>query len=291
MYLGVALRGVLPAPSRILQSIESSELQRKLLLTDFIFLCKTWNYFVLFWNRFLYFSVKTETISCSFGTDFHIFVQILKPFLAFSAMPQLLYMPTTVTSVGAIRAMGCAESYYSWPPTIKCSSRKPRELKNYWSHFGWVQWKIRCIISCWFFTGAGGISGNLTLFKIFWTLVVGFGQNETFSFINNFLISVLIFHDRFVHPILQHACMWFVCVFDRRIMCLHATTVSPSLGTPLRPSPVSPCYVGFGPNSHASCIPPIAHVLDSQSSCWRCVLGYIINSFSSHVSYTHYLHL
>ena len=32
-------------------------------------------------------------------------------------MRLLLYM-ATVTSVAAIRAMGCAESYYSWAPTI-----------------------------------------------------------------------------------------------------------------------------------------------------------------------------
>ena len=32
-------------------------------------------------------------------------------------MRLLLYM-ATVTSVAAIRAMGCAESYYSWAPAI-----------------------------------------------------------------------------------------------------------------------------------------------------------------------------
>ena len=47
------------------------------------------------------------TISCVSGTDFE----------GESAMRLLLYM-ATVTSVAAIRAMGCAESYYSWATTI-----------------------------------------------------------------------------------------------------------------------------------------------------------------------------
>ena len=69
----------------------------------FTFLCKYWNRFLPFRNRFW------RGVSHGLAS---------------------YKEPTTVTSVAAIRAMGCAESYYSWLPTMECSSRKPKRTKN-----------------------------------------------------------------------------------------------------------------------------------------------------------------
>ena len=116
---------MLPAADRISQSIESSEtttetaadrfyisVQNLKLLPFleqiFIFLFINQDHFLLFRTRFSYFGANSETAFCFSGTDFE----------GESAMRRLLYSPTRVTSVVAIRAMGCAESYYSWATTI-----------------------------------------------------------------------------------------------------------------------------------------------------------------------------
>ena len=96
---------------------------------------------------------------------------------------------------------------------------------------------------------------------------------------NKFLdFFLLMFHDRFAFPIFysMHACGLFVCLIVGSCVCVQVQwQYPPALEPPLSvPPPFRiPMLCWFWTQLSCVLYPPIAQLLESQPSCWRCVLG------------------